>query len=47
MNLGKTLVAIATAPARTGLAAAEASLNLAGAAVGVAKQALGDASGPR
>src|SRR5580658_3130485 len=42
MNLAKSMVAAATAPARVGLAAAEASLNLASVAVGVAKRSLGD-----
>jgi hypothetical protein len=42
MNLGKSIVALATAPARIGIAATEASLNLATAGVGLAKQALGD-----
>jgi len=42
MNFAKGIVSAATAPARVGLAAADASLNLASAAVGVAKRALGD-----
>jgi|SRR5271166_2000829 len=42
MNVGKSIVALATAPARIGIAATEASLNLATAGLGVAKQALGD-----
>lgn len=46
MNLVKALMGVATAPARAGLAAAEASLNIAGAGVGLAKQALGDTGGP-
>ena len=46
MNLAKSVVAAATAPARIGLAAAEAGLNLAGVAVGVAKRSLGDSTGP-
>ena len=41
MNLGKTIVDLATAPARIGLAATEASLNLAGAGLALAKRALG------
>ncbi|MEX3537088.1 hypothetical protein R6868_17265, partial [Mycobacterium tuberculosis] len=45
MNLGQTLVGIATWPARAGLAAADTGLNMAGAAVDMAKQALGDAGG--
>ena len=46
MNLAKSMAAVATAPARVGLAAAEASLNLAGVAVDVAKRSLGDSAGP-
>ena len=45
MNLAKGIVSLATAPARAGLAAADASLNVAATAVGVAKRALGDAGG--
>ena len=45
MNLGKSIVALATAPARIGLAATEASLNLASAGLGLAKQTLGDGGG--
>ena len=42
MNLGKSIVALATAPARIGLVATEASLNLATAGLGLAKQTLGE-----
>ena len=45
MNFAKGIVSLATAPARVGLAAADASLNVASAAVGVAKRALGDSGG--
>ena len=47
MHLGKSIVAVATTPARIGLAATEASLNLAGAGLSLAKQALGDNGGSR
>src|ERR1700744_865528 len=42
MNLAKSIVSAATAPARVGLAAADASLSVASVAVGVAKRALGE-----
>jgi hypothetical protein len=42
MDFARSMVSVATAPARVGLAAAEASLNLASVAVGVAKRSLGD-----
>ena len=42
MNLARNIVSAATAPARVGLAAADASLTVASTAVGVAKRALGD-----
>ena len=45
MNLGKSIVALATTPARIGLAATEASLNLATAGLGLAKQTLGEGGG--
>ena len=45
MNLAKGIVSAVTAPARVGLAAADASLILATAAVGVAKQTLGASGG--
>ena len=47
MNLTKSIVSVATAPARVGLAAADASLSVASAAVGVAKRALGEQRGCR
>ena len=43
MNLGKTLVDLATAPARIGLAVADAGLGMATGALGMAQRALGDA----
>ena len=45
MNFAQRIASAATAPARVGLAAAEGSLTVAGAAVGVAKRALGDGGG--
>ena len=45
MNLGKSIVALATAPARIGLVATEANLNLATAGLGLAKQTLGEGGG--
>src|SRR5262249_9469437 len=42
MDLRKSIVSLATAPARVGLATAEASLNFASVGVRLAKQALGD-----
>ena len=42
MNLAKSIVSAATAPARVGLAAAEGSLTVATAAVSVARRALGE-----
>ena len=42
MNLTRSIVSAATAPARVGLAAADASLSIASAAVGVAKRAVGE-----
>ena len=44
MNLGKTLVDLATAPARIGLAVADAGLTVATGALGMAKASLGEAS---
>ncbi|HZE14563.1 MAG TPA: hypothetical protein VE197_01990, partial [Mycobacterium sp.] len=43
MNLGKSLVALATAPARVGLAAADAGLDVAATAVGLAKRTIAEA----
>ena len=45
MNFAKGIVSLATAPARLGLAAADASLNIASVAVGVAQRALGGVEG--
>jgi len=42
MNLGKSLVSIATAPAQVGLAAADAGLNVAASAVGLARRTFGE-----
>ena len=42
MNLARNIVSAATAPARVGLAAVDASLAVASAAVGVAKRAVSD-----
>jgi hypothetical protein len=46
MNVSKQLAGAFLAPARMGLAAAEASLAVAGAGVGLARRALGDTEGP-
>lgn len=45
MNLGKTLVDLATAPVRVGLAATETGLDVASGALGLAKRTLGDVAG--
>ncbi|PQM48639.1 DNA-3-methyladenine glycosylase 1 [Mycobacterium talmoniae] len=42
MDLGKNLVAVATAPARIGLAAADAGLDVASTALGLVKRSLGE-----
>ena len=42
MNLGKSLVSLATAPVRVGLAAADAGVGLATSALGMAHRTLGE-----
>lgn len=42
MNLGKTVVGLATAPVRIGLAATETGLDVANGALGLAKRTLGE-----
>src|SRR5690349_2843925 len=42
MNLGKTVVGLATAPVRIGLAATETGLDMANGALGLAKRTLGE-----
>jgi hypothetical protein len=42
MNVGKSVATLATAPVRVGLAAADAGLDMAAFAVGVAKRTLGE-----
>ena len=42
MNLGKSLVTLATAPVRVGLAAADAGIEVAASAVGLAKRTVGE-----
>src|ERR1700752_3984687 len=46
MNVGKAVVTLITAPARAGLAVADASLAVAGVGVGLARKALGDTAEP-
>src|SRR4051812_37479464 len=43
MNLGKSLMSLATAPVRVGLAAADAGVGIATSALGIAHRSLGDA----
>ncbi|MDT5226550.1 MAG: hypothetical protein QOH94_343, partial [Mycobacterium sp.] len=43
MNLGKSLMSLATAPARVGLAAADAGVGIATSALGIAHRSLGEA----
>ena len=44
MNLGKNLLQLATAPVRIGLAVADAGLQVAGGALGLAHRTVGDTS---
>ena len=47
MNLGKNLVQLATAPVRIGLAVADAGLEVAGGALGMAHRTVGDDAAAR